>query len=450
MARKIIGATVGTTIKPQSLIDKTNYEEKINNICEESLRQAKESGEFDGKDGKDGKDGTSISHRWDGTILNVTSASGTTSADLKGEKGDPGEGGSGGGVAIIDVLELPTNNISENSLYRLLNARLIQNQYIQVTFTCHCVEKLPSSGLPATNLDQTQGNVYYCLSDNQAYGYVDSTLSAGMGVPSGWYPVATLLGALGYGYGGIITDFADDLNDDKFRLYLEYDLYSYKDEWIMLDNIAKVGTGVYSNISNHPLNIASGNYSSAEGIITKATGYCSHAEGNNTQAKGNNAHAEGFETVAEGLNSHAEGDNTHAEGQMSHAEGSDTHAKGVCSHAEGDNTTAEGYYSHAEGSYTVASGQGSHAEGVYTKASSNYQHVQGKCNIEDTNYIYAHIVGNGTSTDNLSNAHTLDWNGNAWYAGVVRVGGTSYDDAKELATKEWVNELLGGIENGTY
>ena len=42
-----------------------------------------------GKDGQDGKNGISVTHKWDGTILEVTSASGTSSADLKGEKGDP-------------------------------------------------------------------------------------------------------------------------------------------------------------------------------------------------------------------------------------------------------------------------------------------------------------------------------------------------------------------------
>lgn len=43
-----------------------------------------------GKDYFDGKDGESISHRWDGTTLIVASASGTSSADLKGKQGDPG------------------------------------------------------------------------------------------------------------------------------------------------------------------------------------------------------------------------------------------------------------------------------------------------------------------------------------------------------------------------
>lgn len=50
----------------------------------------------DGKDGVDGNDGRSITHEWDGTVLKVTSASGTTSSDLKGEKGDKGETGEKG------------------------------------------------------------------------------------------------------------------------------------------------------------------------------------------------------------------------------------------------------------------------------------------------------------------------------------------------------------------
>lgn len=48
------------------------------------------------------------------------------------------------------------------------------------------------------------------------------------------------------------------------------------------------------------------------------------------------------------------------------------------------------------------------------------QHVQGKYNIKDTEEKYAHIVGNGTYNYQTyspaeSNAHTLDWEGNAWY-----------------------------------
>ena len=126
--------------------------------------------------------------------------------------------------------------------------------------------------------------------------------------------------------------------------------------------------------------------------------------------------------VASGKSSHAEGFQTTASGINSHAEGWVTTASGNTSHAEGWKTTASGAYSHAEGSSTTASGKNSHAEGTYTLASSDNQHVQGKYNIKDTANIYAHIVGNGSfSSDGTgrSNAHTLDWNGNAWYAGTV-------------------------------
>lgn len=58
--------------------------------------------------------------------------------------------------------------------------------------------------------------------------------------------------------------------------------------------------------------------------------------------------------------------------------------------------------------------------------------------------IYANIIGNGTSDDERSNAHTLDWAGNAWYAGDVYVGsisGTNKDDgSKKLATEEYVQQ----------
>ena len=100
-------------------------------------------------------------------------------------------------------------------------------------------------------------------------------------------------------------------------------------------------------------------------------------------------------------------------------EGRSTTASGAQSHAEGMSAHAYGAQSHAEGLLTTASGEDSHAEGMGTTASSYGQHVQGKYNIEDSNSIYAHIVGNGISDSDRSNAHTLDWSGNAWYAGTV-------------------------------
>ena len=49
-----------------------------------------------GKQGAKGADGTPATHRWSGTTLYITSASGTSSADLKGEKGDTGTPGKDG------------------------------------------------------------------------------------------------------------------------------------------------------------------------------------------------------------------------------------------------------------------------------------------------------------------------------------------------------------------
>jgi hypothetical protein len=45
-------------------------------------------------------------------------------------------------------------------------------------------------------------------------------------------------------------------------------------------------------------------------------------------------------------------------------------------------------------------------------------------------------VGNGQSDTKRSNAHTLDWSGNAWFAGDIKLGGNDYKDtaAKTVAT----------------
>ena len=172
----------------------------------------------------------------------------------------------------------------------------------------------------------------------------------------------------------------------------------------------------------------------AEGYMTKAYGNYSHAEGQTTTSNGQATHAEGYQTKAEGSFSHAEGAFTKATGQGAHAEGRGnenkyTVASGDTSHAEGFQTTASGQDAHSEGRATTASGAKSHAEGWNTIAAGECQHVQGKYNIVDDTSLYLHIVGNGTADNKRSNAHTIDKNGNAWFAGDVYVGGTGQDNA---------------------
>ena len=142
-------------------------------------------------------------------------------------------------------------------------------------------------------------------------------------------------------------------------------------------------------------------------------------------------------------------------------EGNGNIASGLNSHAEGRINIASGNNSHAEGCGNIASGNNSHAEGYYNEASGYATHVQGKYNIIQSvtgpNYLgkYCHIVGNGTSDTARSNAHTLDWNGNAWFAGDVYTGGTAMDSgAKKLATEVPVSTADNGkvlsVVNGAW
>lgn len=151
-----------------------------------------------------------------------------------------------------------------------------------------------------------------------------------------------------------------------------------------------------------------------------------------------------YYTGAFGMGAHAEGINTIASGDAAHAEGEDSKALGDNSHAEGGWTKALGEYSHAEGRDTFVSGNYSHVEGEYAYAIGDHQHVQGKYNIEDT--TSAHIVGNGTNYNAQSNAHTLDWEGNAWFAGDVYVGSTSGTN-KDGGSKKLMSEG-GGTMTG--
>lgn len=75
--------------------------------------------------------------------------------------------------------------------------------------------------------------------------------------------------------------------------------------------------------------------------------------------------------------------------------------------------------------YTVAIGT--------TVASGDNQLVFGRYNVKDTENKYACIIGNGTSDTARSNAHTVDWDGNAWFVGDVE--GTKDGTTHKLSEK---------------
>lgn len=186
-------------------------------------------------------------------------------------------------------------------------------------------------------------------------------------------------------------------------------------------------------------NIASGNYSHAEGRGTTASGEAAHAEGGITVASGLGSHAEGGYTTASSNFAHAEGSYTVASGLVSHAEGSNTNALGAGAHAEGDSTTASGSYSHAEGGYTmttsntslkpstpietnageythaegvgsIASGAAAHAEGAITLASGQYSHAEGTSTISSGYGSHAEggYTCTGTATVTVPNLVSYD------------------------------------------
>lgn len=233
-------------------------------------------------------------------------------------------------------------------------------------------------------------------------------------------------------------------------------------------------TGAYSHAEGYYTQ-ASGSNSHAEGMQTYASGRYSHVEGNDTKAYTTSCHAEGGYTTARGEYSHAEGRSGNpitreipdfststsfdtvisawkttmypfsaALGEGSHVEGYSNLATGNYSHAEGKDTLTQGKCSHSEGYRSWAIGDNSHTEGYYTIANSENQHVEGKNNIVDNENKYAHIIGNGAYPNNRSNAHTVDWSGNAWYKGNVSIDGTPTGD-KDLTTKKYVDDKVASL-----
>ena len=211
-----------------------------------------------------------------------------------------------------------------------------------------------------------------------------------------------------------------------------------------------------------------GSQAHAEGQLTEASGTASHAEGFNTRSIGVYSHSEGYQTVALGTEAHAEGRSEELTDKTTSAEIEDawlngttpknfSAAVGTASHVEGTNNVvlsnyghaeglkniikANGSQAHVEGYDNVASHGGAHVEGLRNTSCGDWSHVQGKYNAPGN---FAHVVGGGTGTaaSQRKNIHTIDWNGNAEFAGSVKSKG------KELATENYVNEsiktLIGG------
>lgn len=261
---------------------------------------------INGKDGTNGKDGISATHQWDGSTLTVTSASGTSSADLRGPAGADGKDGAAGAKGATGATGATGPKGDPGLFYGICSTAasaaekvvscsgfiLRTGAVVAVKFT---FENLASN--PTLNVNNEGAkSIYY------AEGKVDRAGSWG---------------------NGKIVEFLYDGS-----------------KWIIINPVFEEGAG-----------IASGAHSHAEGFNARATGLTSHAEGSGSNASGESSHAEGSYCNASGISTHAEG--------------SSTTASGAYAHAEGCNSVASGDMSHAGGYFTISSGQSQTAIGNF-------------------------------------------------------------------------------------
>ena len=206
-------------------------------------------------------------------------------------------------------------------------------------------------------------------------------------------------------------------------------------------NSIAIGKAITDVSANGSIAIGS---SLANGIFTKASGYAAIAIGMQATASGDYASALGNSSKAVGARSAAIGTEANASGNYSIALGFRTEASGTGSTALGYSLStfdsnlpviASGTNSVAIGTGAKATSTNAIAFGYDVQSNVENQTVLGKHNIIQTSTDetkYGLIFGNGTDTAR-TNAFTLDWTGNATFAGTV----TSASGADYAEYFEW-------------
>lgn len=152
-------------------------------------------------------------------------------------------------------------------------------------------------------------------------------------------------------------------------------------------------------------------------------------------ASGDYSHAEGYATTATGNYSHAEGYVTTASGNCSHAEGYGTSARSAYSHAEGYSASARGFMSHACGDSTLAEYKAETAVGLYNVSKSPDN---------DTTLNDLFVVGKGTSVNARANAFRVDHNG-VYGTGAFNASGADYAELFEWQDGNPASEDRAGL-----
>lgn len=118
----------------------------------------------------------------------------------------------------------------------------------------------------------------------------------------------------------------------------------------------------------------------------------------------------------------------------------------------GENSFISGTNNAANAPHSVAMGSNNEVKldansavalGDNTIAYSPYQLVHGKYNELDANNIHAHIIGGGTDENNRRNIYTLDWEGNATFAGKVSFAeSTNPTSGNDLISLDYLNSQI--------
>lgn len=131
--------------------------------------------------------------------------------------------------------------------------------------------------------------------------------------------------------------------------------------------------------------------------------------------------------------------------------GANSIALGVYNKATAPRAIAIGDFSEATftgamafGSECKAKHQNSQVYGIGLTTGVMNQVIVGQFNAVDSNARF--IIGVGDSRANAQNAMTVNSDNQVHFPGSVVIG----DNKAEIATKAYVEELIGGIENGTY
>lgn len=194
-----------------------------------------------------------------------------------------------------------------------------------------------------------------------------------------------------------------------------------------------------------------------------AIGKNTTASAEQTVAIGTAASATNTYAVAIGSNATASGEQSTAIGTAPTASGKQSTALGVHTTASGEYATSMGCWTTSKGIAGTSLGNGSTVDtnswaavssGIVTIARGMGQHVFGAYNIPDdavgsysTPAEHLLIVGNGDSSAK-SNAMTLDWDGNLWVQGNVKIGGSGDDSATAtLATTDYVADTAAQKEH---